>query len=453
MLEVIVLAAGEGRRMKSAFPKVLQPIGGQAMLLRLLDAVRPLKPASIHVVVGSGAEHIERLLDESGCHLITQAERLGTGHAAAQVLPHVDPDSQLLILPGDMPLVRTETLEHLLSMGADLSILSFVADDPTGYGRILRSTDGMVEMIREEKDATDEERRIREVNSGVLAARASDLSSWLERIDRDNAQGEYYLTDCIGIAAAENRRVQAFIADRADELMGANDRGQLAQLEAVFQQRARQDLMDAGATLADPSSVRIRGRVQVGQDVFIDANVTLIGEVILGDDVEIGTGCVVEDSRLAAGTRLKPYCVLERAVSLGVCDVGPFARIRPGTQLEERVKIGNFVETKNAHFAAGSKASHLSYIGDAEVGSEANIGAGTITCNYDGVNKHRTEIGAGAFIGSNSALIAPVRIGTFSVVGAGSVVTHDTPDGELTLARARQRTISGWSRPERESES
>jgi bifunctional UDP-N-acetylglucosamine pyrophosphorylase/glucosamine-1-phosphate N-acetyltransferase len=447
MLEVIVLAAGEGRRMNSAYPKVLQPIGGQPMLLRLLAAARRLGPDRIHVVVGSGAEHVERLLEGSGCHLVTQAERLGTGHAAAQVLPHVAPDSRLLVLPGDMPLVRTRTLEQLLSVDADLSILSFIADDPTGYGRILRGADGLVTAIREEKDASDEERQVREVNSGVLAARAKDLAGWIEQTNRDNAQGEYYLTDCIGIAAAQDRRVQACVVDAVDELLGANDRGQLAQLERVFQHRARNELMAAGATLADPDSVRIRGDIEVGQDVFIDANVTLIGQVNLGDGVEIGTGCVVDSACLAAGTRLKPYCVIEGASTEGPCDIGPFARLRPGTRLDSGVKIGNFVETKNAHFAAGAKASHLSYIGDAQVGSEANIGAGTITCNYDGVNKHRTEIGSGAFIGSNSALVAPVRIGEFSVIGAGSVITHDAPDGELTLARARQRSISGWSRP------
>jgi len=453
MLEVIVLAAGEGRRMNSAYPKVLQPIGGQPMLLRLLAAVRRLGPDRIHVVVGSGAEHIEQLLQGSDCHLVTQAERLGTGHAAAQALPHVAPDSRLLIVPGDMPLVRTRTLDQLLSLEADLSILSFIADDPTGYGRILRRADGLVTAIREEKDASDEERRVGEVNSGVLAARANDLARWIEQTDRDNAQGEYYLTDCIGIAAAQDRRVQACIANVADELLGANDRSQLAQLERVFQQRARQALMAAGATLAEPDSVRIRGTIEVGQDVFIDANVTLIGEVSLGDGVEIGTGCVVDNARLAAGTRLKPYCLIEGASTEGPCDIGPFARLRPGTRLGAGVRIGNFVETKNAHFAAGAKANHLSYIGDAQVGSEANIGAGTITCNYDGVNKHRTEIGSGAFIGSNSALVAPVRIGEFSVIGAGSVITHDAPDGELTLARARQRSISGWSRPSARSDS
>jgi bifunctional UDP-N-acetylglucosamine pyrophosphorylase/glucosamine-1-phosphate N-acetyltransferase len=453
MLEVIVLAAGEGRRMNSAYPKVLQPIGGRAMLLRLLDSVRQLDPDRIHVVVGAGAEHVERALDGSSCRLVTQAERLGTGHAAAQVLPQVDRDSRLLILPGDMPLVRPETLRALLDLDADLSILSFIAENPTGYGRILRGADGRVSMIREEKDASDEERAVREVNSGVLAARAADLAGWLERIDRNNAQGEYYLTDCIGLAADEDRTVRAAIAEAAEELLGANDRAQLAQIEAVFQRRARQALLAAGATLAAPETVQIRGQVEVGRDVFIDANVALIGEVRLGDGCQIGTGCVVDGAHLAAGTCLKPYCVIEGAITEGPCTLGPFARIRPGTRLEAGVKIGNFVETKNAHFAPGAKASHLSYIGDAEVGAEANIGAGTITCNYDGVSKHRTEIGPGAFIGSNSALVAPVRIGERAVVGAGSVVTHEAPAGELTVARARQRSIPGWSRPRKSSES
>jgi len=453
MLEVIVLAAGEGRRMNSAYPKVLQPIGGRAMLLRLLSSVQRLDPDRIHVVVGAGAEHLERELAGSGCHLVTQTERLGTGHATAQVLPHVGAESRLLILPGDMPLVRPSTLASLLELDADLSIVSFMADDPTGYGRILRGDDGRVNTIREEKDATDEERTVREVNSGVLAARADHLSAWLEQIDRDNAQGEYYLTDCIALAAAEGRSVQASIAEAAEELLGANDRSQLAQLEQVFQRRARRALLEAGATLAAPETVQLRGEVEVGRDVFIDANVTLIGQVTLGDGVTIGAGCVVEGARLAAGTCLKPYCVVEGAVTEGPCTLGPFARIRPGTRLAAGVKIGNFVETKNARFSSGAKASHLSYIGDAEVGAEANIGAGTITCNYDGANKHRTEIGPGAFIGSNSALVAPVRIGERAVVGAGSVITAEAPDNALTLARARQRTIPGWSRPAKPSKS
>ena len=451
MLEVIILAAGEGRRMNSNHPKVLQPLGGRPMLTHLVEASAALRPSRTHVVVGAGAEYVESALDDMACEFVTQSQRLGTGHAAMQALPSIDPNARVLVLPGDMPLVRTETLVDLLAVEADLAVLSFIADDPGGYGRILRDDDGLVRAIREEKDANDDERQVNEVNSGVLAATAGNLADWLSQVRSDNAQQEYYLTDCVGIAASQGQRVRAVVAEHADELAGANDRCQLAELEQTFQRRARAKLMRAGATLADPDSVQIRGQVEVGRDVFIDTNVTLIGELELADDVHIGVGCVVENTKLGPGTRLKPYCVLENVVANGACELGPFARLRPGTTLAEGVKIGNFVETKKANFAAGAKASHLSYIGDAEIGKAANIGAGTITCNYDGVNKHRTTIGHDAFIGSNSALVAPVNIGDSAVIGAGSVLTHDAPAGELTVARARQRSISGWVRPTRKA--
>jgi bifunctional UDP-N-acetylglucosamine pyrophosphorylase/glucosamine-1-phosphate N-acetyltransferase len=345
-----------------------------------------------------------------------------------------------------MPLIRSGTLSALLEEEADLALLSFRADDPTGYGRIVRR-DGRVVAIREEKDASDEERAIDEVNSGVLCARAGDLSAWLELVGDDNAQGEYYLTDCIGIAAADGRRVEAVLAADVDELKGANDRAQLAELEAVFQERARSALLAAGVTLLDPASVQVRGPVESGRDVCIDVNVVLEGDNRFGDEVRIGPGCVIRDCDLAAGTRVEAMSVLEGVRTTGACSVGPFARLRAGTELAEGVKVGNFVETKKARLAAGAKASHLSYIGDAEVGEEANIGAGTITCNYDGVNKHRTVIGDGAFIGSNSSLVAPVVVGEAATIGAGSVISGDAPAGQLTLSRARQRSVEGWKRP------
>ncbi|NBD96213.1 MAG: UDP-N-acetylglucosamine diphosphorylase/glucosamine-1-phosphate N-acetyltransferase, partial [Gammaproteobacteria bacterium] len=328
----------------------------------------------------------------------------------------------------------------------DLAVLSFVAGDPTGYGRIIRDR-GRVVAIREEKDASDEERRIEEVNSGVLCAGAKDLSAWLDEVGDDNAQGEYYLTDCIGIAAAAGRTVEAVVADSADELLGANDRAQLAGLERVFQARARAALMADGVTLLDPDSVQLRGPVASGRDVCIDVNVVLEGRNRFGDEVTIGPGCVIRDCDLAAGTRVEAMSVLEGVRTTGACSVGPFARLRAGTELAEGVKVGNFVETKKARLAAGAKASHLSYIGDADVGEEANIGAGTITCNYDGVNKHRTVIGRLAFIGSNSSLVAPVSVGDEATIGAGSVISGDAPAGQLTLARARQRSVPGWKRP------
>jgi bifunctional UDP-N-acetylglucosamine pyrophosphorylase/glucosamine-1-phosphate N-acetyltransferase len=446
MLEVIILAAGEGKRMNSARPKVLQPVGGRPMLQHLVDAARELRPDAIRVVIGAGADQVRAALDGQGIDWVMQSERRGTGHAAAQALPHVDPDARVLVLPGDMPLIRPATLARLLEGDSDLAVLSFVAADPTGYGRIIREG-GRVAAIREEKDASDEERRIDEVNSGVLCAAAADLSAWLEAVGDDNAQGEYYLTDCVGIAAGAGRNVSAIVAEHADELLGANDRAQLAELERVFQARARGALLADGVTLLDPDSVQVRGPVECGRDVRIDVNVVLEGSNRFGDEVVIGPGCVVRDCDLAAGTRIEPMSVLEGVRTTGACSVGPFARLRAGTELAAGVKVGNFVETKKARLAAGAKASHLSYIGDAEVGEDANIGAGTITCNYDGVNKHRTVIGKGAFIGSNSSLVAPVEIGDEATIGAGSVIASDAPEGQLTVSRARQRSIPGWKRP------
>ncbi|MFU8831373.1 MAG: bifunctional UDP-N-acetylglucosamine diphosphorylase/glucosamine-1-phosphate N-acetyltransferase GlmU [Wenzhouxiangella sp.] len=447
MLEVIILAAGEGKRMNSSKPKVLQPIGGRPMLAHLLDTVRSLRPDQIRVVIGSGADQVRQALAAPDIDWVLQAERLGTGHAAQQALVQVESDARVLILPGDMPLVRARTLDQLVGTDADLAVLSFIADDPTGYGRIVRDQDGSVSAIREQKDASEAERGINEVNSGVMFARAGDFTDWLTQVGADNSQGEYYLTDCIGIAATGGRRVDAVIADQADELLGANDRAQLADLEQIYQGRARQALFEQGATLPDPDSVQVRGQVRCGRDVLIDTGVVLNGRIQLGDGVSIGPGCVLTDCELAAGTRLEPYCVLEGARTTGACSVGPFARLRPGTVLAKDVKIGNFVETKNASFAAGSKASHLSYVGDAEVGLRANLGAGTITCNYDGANKHRTTIGADAFIGSNTALVAPVNICDRATIGAGSVISQNAPADSLTVARARQRTIPGWRRP------
>ncbi|WP_376695755.1 bifunctional UDP-N-acetylglucosamine diphosphorylase/glucosamine-1-phosphate N-acetyltransferase GlmU [Wenzhouxiangella sp. EGI_FJ10305] len=446
MLEVIILAAGEGKRMNSARPKVLQPVGGRPMLAHLVDVARKLEPAAIRIVIGFGADQVRNAIGGEDIEWVMQHERRGTGHAVAQALPGVDPNSRVLVLPGDMPLIRAETLAGLLESRAGLAVLSFVPENPAGYGRIVRR-EGRVTAIREEKDASADEKRIDEVNSGVLCAAAQDLSAWLERVGDDNAQGEYYLTDCIGIAAEQEQEVDAVVADDAGELSGANDRAQLAALEREFQSRARKTLLAAGVTLLDPDSVQVRGPVECGRDVMIDVNVVLEGRNRFGDDVVIGPGCVVRDCDLAAGTRLEPMSVLEGVRTTGACAVGPFARLRAGTELAEGVKVGNFVETKKAKLAAGAKASHLSYIGDAEVGEGANIGAGTITCNYDGANKHRTVIGEGAFIGSNSSLVAPVSVGEGATIGAGSVISGDAPAGQLTLARARQRSIPGWKRP------
>ncbi|MGY6553544.1 MAG: bifunctional UDP-N-acetylglucosamine diphosphorylase/glucosamine-1-phosphate N-acetyltransferase GlmU [Wenzhouxiangella sp.] len=447
MLEILILAAGEGKRMNSSRPKVLQPIAGRPMLLHLIAAVDALTPDRVRIVIGFGAGQVEAALPGFAGNFVIQAERLGTGHAAQQALPDMDPEARVLILPGDMPLIRPRTLKALLDSTADLAVLSFVAEDPTGYGRILRDPQGRVLAVREQRDASETERAVREVNSGVMCARAGRWVSWLDQVRPNNAQGEYYLTDCIALAVAEGCPVDAVVAEDAEELLGANDRGQLAALEQVYQRRARAALLDSGVTLPDPDSVQIRGRVVCERDVMIDRGVILEGDVELGEGVIVGPGCIVRDSNLAAGTKLEPYCVLEGVQTLGACSIGPFARLRPGTELAEGVKIGNFVEVKKARFEQGAKASHLSYIGDARVGQGANIGAGTITCNYDGVNKHVTEIGAEAFIGSNTALVAPIKVGERATIGAGSVISKDAPADQLSLTRSAQRSIAGWQRP------
>ena len=449
-LHLVVLAAGEGKRMNSDLPKVLQPIGGKPMLAHLLETALAMDPECVHVVIGHAAEQVlavlETLADER-IATVQQRWRLGTGHAVQQVMGEIPESARVMVLPGDMPLVRSETLMTFAGLDAPLAILSFEASDPHGYGRILRDAEDRVVGIREQRDASVAEARITEVNSGVLAADAGPLADWLGRVDNDNAQGEYYLTDCIGLAAADGVEVEAMCCNDPEETLGANDMRQLADLERALQRRRRNELMDAGVRMPEPDAVHIRGRVATGRDVVIEPGAVLEGDVRLGDGVVVGVGCVVRDTRLAAGTRLQPYCVLEGAETTGACTVGPFARLRPGTLLAAGVRIGNFVETKNAAFAENAKANHLTYVGDAQIGARVNLGAGTITCNYDGANKHRTTIGEDAFIGSNSALVAPVAIGERATVGAGSVIVHEAPADALTVARARPRTILEWERP------
>jgi len=449
-LHLVVLAAGEGKRMNSSLPKVLQPIAGRPMLAHLLSAALALNPARVHVVIGHGAGQVSAMLesfDDARLASVAQRERLGTGHAVQQAMGDIPESARVIVLPGDMPLVRSATLTAFAALDAPLAVLSFQASDPHGYGRILREADGRVVGIREQRDASEAEARITEVNSGVLAADAGRLADWLARVGNDNAQSEYYLTDCIGLAAGDGTPVAAMCCNDPEETLGANNMRQLADLESALQRRARGELMDAGVRMPDPGSVQVRGRVSAGRDVVVEPGVVLEGNVSLSDGVVVGVGCVVRDARLAAGTRLEPYCVVDGARTTGACTVGPFARLRPGTVLAAGVRIGNFVETKNAVFGEGAKANHLSYAGDAEIGARANLGAGTITCNYDGANKHRTTIGEDAFIGSNSALVAPVTIGDRATVGAGSVVTGEAPADALTVARARPRSIPGWKRP------
>ena len=447
-LHVIILAAGAGKRMKSVLPKVLQPIAGRPMLAHVIDTARQLQPAAIHVVYGHGGEAVRAAFaDQPDLQWAEQREQLGTGHAVQQAMPRVPDAARVLVLYGDVPLIRLDTLQHLLSQPGRLAVL--VADmlNPTGYGRIVRNAEGKVGAIVEQKDATEEQLAIRTINTGIITADATALRTWLSQLSNSNAQGEYYLTDVFASAAADYTPADmAFVAD-AQEAEGANDPWQLSQLERAWQLREVRALCTQGARVIDPARLDIRGTVTVGRDVQIDVNVILEGTVELGDGVSIGPFTRLKDVKLAAGTVVKPHCDLEGVVSEGAADIGPFARLRPGTVLADGTHVGNFVETKKVRLGVGSKANHLTYLGDAVIGSKVNIGAGTITCNYDGVNKSQTTIGDNAFIGSNSSLVAPVTIGDGATIAAGSVITRNAPEGKLTLARVRQETIDGWHRP------
>ncbi len=467
-LHVVVLAAGEGKRMKSSMPKVLQKIAGMPMLGHVIATARTLNPAGIHVVYGHGGEQVRAAFaEQSDLHWAEQTERKGTGHAVQQAMDAgstdagsigaasigaasigaIPDDARVLVLYGDAPLNRSETLQRMLAISAPLVGLTTELADPFGYGRVLRDAQGRVAAIVEEKDATDEQRRIHLVYTGVIAADAAALRRWLLGLKNDNSQGEYYLTDIFAAASAEFTPAEIVVAADPQETEGANDSWQLAQLERAFQLRAVRKLCIDGARFADVSRVDVRGEVIVGQDVEIDANVIFEGRVVLGDNVRIGPFCRLKNVELAAGTEVRAHCDLEGATTIGAALIGPFARLRPGTMLSDGVHIGNFVETKNANIGVGSKANHLSYLGDAQIGAGVNVGAGVITCNYDGANKFSTTIDDGAFIGSNAALVAPVRIGAGATIGAGSVISKEAPDGKLTLARAKQATMEGWKRP------
>jgi len=449
-LHVVILAAGEGKRMKSDLPKVLQKIAGRPMLAHVIETARQLQPAGIHVVYGHGGDQVRAAFaDQPDLAWAEQARQLGTGHAVQQAMPDVPDDARVLVMYGDAPLFTAHTLRRLLAAEGRLALLAAELDNPTGYGRILRDAEGRVAAVVEEKDASDEQRAVRLVNTGVIVADSTALKDWLSRLSNDNAQGEYYLTDVAGMASADFTAAEIVKVDDPRETEGANDPWQLAQLERAFQLRVVRALCLQGARVADPARIDIRGEVVVGRDVEIDVDVVFEGRVELGDGVSVGPFTRLKDVVLGAGTRVRAHCDLEGARAEGAVTIGPFARLRPGTVLADGVHVGNFVETKNATLGVGSKANHLSYLGDAVVGAKANIGAGTITCNYDGVNKSTTTIGDGAFIGSNSALVAPVAIGAGATIGAGSVISHDAPEGELTVARARQVTIEGWQRPQK----
>ena len=447
-LDIVILAAGQGTRMRSALPKVLHPVAGKSMLGHVIDTARQLKPQGIHVVIGHGAELVRERLAADDLNFILQSEQLGTGHAVAQALPALTAE-RVLILYGDVPLIEVETLRRLLQQVSDqqLGLLTVNLDDPSGYGRIVRDEQGVVKAIVEHKDATPEQRQICEGNTGILAVHGKLLGDWLGRLSNSNAQGEYYLTDVIAMAVADGLVVATEQAADEMEVLGANDRIQLAQLERHYQYRAARRLMVQGVTLIDPARFDLRGEVSVGRDVSIDINVILEGRVVIEDGVEIGPNCVIKNSTLRKGAIVKANSHLDGA-EMGECsDCGPFARLRPGSVLGAKAHVGNFVELKNATLGEGAKAGHLSYLGDAEIGARSNIGAGTITCNYDGANKFRTVLGEDVFIGSNSALVAPVTLGDRATTGAGSVITSEVPADSLAVGRAKQRNIEGWKRP------
>jgi bifunctional UDP-N-acetylglucosamine pyrophosphorylase/glucosamine-1-phosphate N-acetyltransferase len=447
-LHVVILAAGEGKRMRSHLPKVLQKIAGKPMLAQVIATARALSPAGIHVVYGHrGDQVLEAFADQPDLVWAEQAKQLGTAHAVQQAMVNVPDGAQVLVLYADVPLITADTLRRLLAAPGRLAVLAAELADPTGYGRVLRDAEGRVASIVEHKDADGDQRQIRLVNTGVIAAESTALKRWLARVSNDNAQGEYYLTDVFREAALEFSAAEIVIATDPLETEGANDPWQLAQLERAFQLRQVRALCVEGARFADPARVDIRGKVTVGRDVEIDVDVILEGDVSLGDGVRIGPFCRLKDVSLAAGTEVRAHCDLEGARTEGAVLVGPFARLRPGTVLADGVHVGNFVEAKNAKLGVGSKANHLTYLGDAVIGAGVNVGAGTITCNYDGVNKSTTTIEDGAFIGSNTALVAPVTIRKDATIGAGSVITKDAPAGQLTIARGRQQAIEGWVRP------
>jgi bifunctional UDP-N-acetylglucosamine pyrophosphorylase / glucosamine-1-phosphate N-acetyltransferase len=449
-LSIVILAAGQGKRMKSNLPKVLQPLAGQPMLSHVVATAKALRADAIHVVYGHGGEQVKQALPHEPINWVLQSEQLGTGHAVAQAMPAIPDDHQVLILFGDVPCVRVSTLEQLVAAGAaGLGLLTVILADPSGYGRIVRDTAGSVVRIVEQKDANTKERAINEIHTGLMSAPARLMRKWITALKNDNAQGEYYLTDVVVMAVRERVRIGAVISPTEAEVLGVNDKVQLAQLEATLRAERANALMLDGVTLADPARVDIRGQVSVGRDVFIDVNVVMVGTVELGDRVRIGPNCYLKDCRIGADTELHPNCVVDRTTIGARCSIGPFARMRPGGELHDEVHIGNFVEVKNSVIGDGSKANHLTYIGDATVGKKVNVGAGSVTVNYDGANKWRTEIGDNAFIGSGSMLVAPVKVGAGANTGAGSTITKDAPEGKLTLARAKQVTIDGWKRPEK----
>jgi bifunctional UDP-N-acetylglucosamine pyrophosphorylase/glucosamine-1-phosphate N-acetyltransferase len=446
-VNIVILAAGLGKRMHSDTPKVLHRLAGRALLSHVIDTAKRLSPSVICVVYGHGGEAVRKTLGENGAIWVMQDPQLGTGHAVMQAAPHLNERWPTLVLYGDVPLIRPETLKRLIeTAGKGLGLLTATLDDPSGYGRIIRNGKRIVRIV-EEKDATTRQRALREVNTGIVVAPTKKLKGWLANLENNNSQKEYYLTDIVAFAARERVPVTATQAGAAWETLGVNSRGQLAELERIYQRNLVQALMEQGVALADPGRCDVRGTLACGRDVAIDVNCLFEGDVKLGDGVSIGANCILKDVRIAAGTRIEPFCHIVEADIGAHCRIGPYARVRPGTRLASNVHLGNFVEVKASSVGEGSKANHLAYIGDTEVGSNVNIGAGTIVCNYDGANKHRTVIEDDVFIGSDTQLVAPVRVGRGATLGAGTTLTKDAPPGELTISRAKQTVIPGWKRP------
>jgi bifunctional UDP-N-acetylglucosamine pyrophosphorylase/glucosamine-1-phosphate N-acetyltransferase len=453
-MNLVILAAGQGKRMRSDLPKVLHLLAGRPLLAHVLDTARAVAgelglPADVVVVVGHGGAQVhEAFSGYEGVRFLTQHPRLGTGHAVMQAAPLLDDAEATLVLYGDVPLIQADTLLALVRAAGDgVALLSARVPDPTGYGRVVRDGAGHVTRIVEERDASDAERSIDEINTGILVAPTPRLKSWLVQLGNDNAQREYYLTDVIALAVREGMPVTARVASDARQTLGVNNKAQLAQVERIIQQRSAEHLMQSGATLADPARVDVRGHVNVGADVFIDVGCVFEGQVELADRVRVGPYCVLRDTTVGPDTEVAAFSHLDGCRIGASARVGPYARLRPGASLDDEVHIGNFVEVKASRVGRGSKANHLAYIGDAEVGSSTNIGAGTIVANYDGVNKHRTVIGQDVQVGSNTVLVAPIQVGDGATIGAGSTLSREVPPGGLTLARARQVTIGGWKRP------
>ena len=447
-LSIIILAAGQGTRMRSALPKVLQTVAGKPLLGHVLDGAQPLQASDICIVYGHGGEAVRKAFQGESLRWVLQAEQLGTGHAMQQAMPGTLDENRVLVLFGDVPLLKSSTLSRLLddTPDDDVAVLSVDMEDPSGYGRIVRDG-GSVSCIVEEKDADADIKAVREINTGVMVCPARKLKGWLDSLRSDNAQGEYYLTDVIAMAVNDNVTVHGIKADSAVEVMGINDKKQLAEAERAYQARLVDELMAEGVGFADPARVDIRGTLKCGRDVFIDVNAVFEGDVTLGDGTTIESNNLVRNCELGAGTVLHSNCHIEDSVTGSDCEIGPFARLRPGVVLANNVKVGNFVEIKKSTVADGSKVNHLTYIGDTEIGTGVNVGAGTITCNYDGANKYKTVIGDGAFIGSGVELVAPVTVGKGATIGAGSTITKSTPDDKLTLERAKQFTVPGWKKP------